>query len=36
MIFAFQGDEVGISMVKTAEDFLSEYSGRATAWRRKT
>ena len=29
MIFAFKGDEVGISMVKTAEYFLMEYEGRA-------
>ena len=29
MIFAFKGDEVGISMVKNAEYFLTEYSGRA-------
>ena len=34
MIFAFRGEEVGISMVKNAENFLSEYSGRATAYRR--
>lgn len=34
MIFAFRGEEVGISMVKNAENFLSEYSGRATAHRR--
>ena len=33
MIFAFRGDEVAISMVKNAEDFLGEYSGRATARR---
>ena len=31
MIFAFKGKEVGISMVKTAEYFLGEYDGRATA-----
>jgi hypothetical protein len=29
MIFAFKGDEVGISMVKAAEHFLTEYEGRA-------
>ncbi len=29
MIFAFKGDEVGISMSKTAEYFLMEYNGRA-------
>ena len=29
MIFAFKGDEVGISMTKTAEYFLMEYDGRA-------
>jgi hypothetical protein len=34
MIFAFKGEEVGISMIKNAEDFLGEYSGRATGRRR--
>ena len=34
MIFAFKGDEVAISMIKNAEDFLVEYSGRATARRK--
>ncbi len=29
MIFAFKGDEVGVSMSKTAEYFLMEYEGRA-------
>ena len=32
MMFAFKGEEVGISMVKNAEDFLGEYSGRATGY----
>ena len=36
MIFAFKGEEVGISMIKNAEDFLGEYSGRATGRRRVT
>ncbi len=36
MIFAFKGEEVGISMIKNAEDFLGEYSGRATGRRRIT
>ena len=35
MIFAFSGDEVGISMIKNAENFLAEYNGRATARRDK-
>jgi CubicO group peptidase (beta-lactamase class C family) len=35
MMFAFKGDEVAISMVKNAEDFLNEYHGRAMARRRK-
>ena len=33
MIFAFRGEEVGISMIKNAENFLGEYSGRAVARR---
>ena len=35
MMFSFKGDEVAISMVKNAEDFLNEYHGRAMARRRK-
>jgi CubicO group peptidase (beta-lactamase class C family) len=35
MMFAFKGDEVAISMVKNAENFLNEYHGRAMARRRK-
>ena len=33
MIFAFKGDEVGVSMTANAEHFLDEYQGRATAKR---
>jgi hypothetical protein len=32
-VFGFNGDEVAVSMSKTAEDFLNEYQGKAVGKR---
>lgn len=32
-VFAFRGDEVAVSMTKSAENFLNEYEGSFTARR---